>query len=83
LIDKRLPGGSEEREVVIRKTNGGPFDRRGEAFLYLAAKGWVGIDADSFSPEIRHGSFCWPTATSSLDISVIGCQIYTEISIQK
>jgi hypothetical protein len=49
FLDKRLPGRSQESKVVLRETNGAPFQRGWKAFLHLAAKSRVGIDADSFT----------------------------------
>ena len=48
-LTNALRGRSQKSKVVLRQANGGPFQRGGEAFLHLAAKGRVRIDADPFT----------------------------------
>src|SRR4030042_6768332 len=82
FLDKRLPSRSQESEIVLREPHGVPFQRGWKAFLHLAAKGRVGIDADSFTAQVRHSPFGRTTATFRLDVAMIRSQIDTEAPIQ-
>src|SRR6266496_1244641 len=83
LLYKRLPSRSQESEVVLWETNRAPFQRGPKAFFDLGAKSSVRIDADSLTPQVRHGPFRRATATFCLDIAVVRSQIDTEPAIQK
>jgi len=83
FLDKRLPSRGQQGEVVLRETNGSPFQRGWKAFFHFSAKGRVWIDADSFAAQVRHSPFGWTTATFRLEVAMIRSQIDTEAPIQE
>jgi hypothetical protein len=49
FLEKGLPGRGQKSKIIIRETNGLPFQRGGETLFDFSAKIHVRIDADPFT----------------------------------